>query len=130
MKNIEVVAGIIINNKKVFCCQRGNKGPLAFKWEFPGGKIEIGETHIVALKRELKEELNISVQVGKLLTTIQHQYDTFHLIMHCYYVTIDGGKIDLIEHNDSKWCLVHELSRLDWAEADIPIVELLEAINL
>lgn len=126
MKQIEVVAGIITDKDKIFCCQRGNKGPLALKWEFPGGKIEDGETHQEALKRELKEELDITVTVGSFLTTVMHQYPTFLLTMHCYYVDITEGTIELIEHIDSAWCDIEELSSFDWASADAPIVALLE----
>jgi 8-oxo-dGTP diphosphatase len=123
MKNIEVVAAIITNkDNKVFCAQRKDYGELALKWEFPGGKIEVGETHQAALTRELKEELELDVEVHTLLMTVKHQYTSFHLTMHTYYCSIIGGTIAMNEHAQYKWVSLDELHTLDWAEADIPIV--------
>ena len=85
MKKIEVVAAVMKNGDKIFCAQRKDAGPLAKKWEFPGGKLEVGETPKEALKRELNEELNINVDVGEFIMTVEHQYPTFFITMHAFY---------------------------------------------
>ncbi|MFA5528713.1 MAG: (deoxy)nucleoside triphosphate pyrophosphohydrolase [Peptostreptococcales bacterium] len=123
MKRIEVVAAVLRKEGKIFCAQRKDEGPLAKKWEFPGGKIETGETREEALVRELYEELNIQVQVGDFIMTIEHQYPTFHITMHAYYCNMDNAILELSEHLDSKWLNPIQLGQLDWAEADIPIVK-------
>ena len=120
---IEVVAGLIIKENQVFCTQRKNKGPLALKWEFPGGKIEAGETHSEALVRELKEELEIDVVVKKYYMTITHKYPSFELVMHVYKFEGDLSVYKLNEHEAALWIDIDDLMSLDWAEADIPIVE-------
>lgn len=125
MKAVEVVAAVLKNEDYVFCAQRKDEGPLAKKWEFPGGKIEHGETCIQALERELREELNLEVKVGDFIVTVKHQYPTFFIIMHAYLCHINTWRIDLNEHLDSKWLKPGELFQLDWAEADIPIVKLI-----
>ncbi len=123
MKHIEVVAAVIIDAKdRIFCAQRGNYGELALKWEFPGGKIELGETHRVALIREIKEELNTDIDVLDHIITVNHQYETFKLTMHTYYSKVTQGNLLLSEHINSKWLGKNELDQLDWADADIPIV--------
>lgn len=126
MKTINVVAGVIKRDNKIFCCQRANKGNLALKWEFPGGKIEVDETAKEALIRELKEELDIISTVGKYIMTVNHQYDEFLLNMEVYYISAFDGIISLKEHNDSIWLKPDNLVQLDWAEADIPIIEELQ----
>lgn len=123
MKNIEVVAAVIIKDNKIFCAQRKNQGEVAMKWEFPGGKIESGETHQDALARELSEELSIQIAIGNFITTVNHQYNTFALTMHAYLVTIIGGELTLSEHLDSRWLSRDTLTTVDWAPADLPIVE-------
>lgn len=122
MKKLEVVAAVFINDNKVFCAQRANKGPLALKWEFPGGKIEENESKEDALKREIKEELLTDIKVDKFLMTVEHQYETFHLTMHVFFCTVTNGELTLNEHVNSCWLNKEELLSLDWAEADIPIV--------
>lgn len=129
MKTIEVVAGIIENAEgKIFCVQRGesSKPYISKKWEFPGGKLEEGESYEAALVRELQEELKIEVIVKELITTVDHSYPDFRLIMHGYKCSIKNGQVpQLTEHLQSKWLFTNDLGQLDWAAADIPIVEIL-----
>lgn len=127
MKRIEVVAGIIKDGNKIFATQRGYGEQKGF-WEFPGGKMECGETPQQALERELKEELAIHVNVGDFLCTVEHDYPAFHLTMHCYFCTIVGGKApELLEHEAAKWLAPAELHSVDWLPADIKAVEAIEA---
>jgi len=123
MKQIEVVAAVILAGKTVFCAQRNGKGEVAFKWEFPGGKVEAGETHKDALMREIEEELGASIDVESFFMTVRHQYVTFHLTMHCYKATLKSASIRLNEHLDSRWLNANELFEMDWAPADLPVVE-------
>lgn len=127
MKHIEVVAAIMMNEQnQIFCAQRKNFGELALKWEFPGGKIEPGETHQKALTREIKEELELTIKVNDYLMKVSHQYKTFHLTMYCYYCKILGGTLVLNDHIQFLWMTKEELSTLDWADADIPIIKQLQ----
>lgn len=126
MKHIEVVAAVIEKDDKVFCCQKGNKGECAYKWEFPGGKIELGETHKQALIREIKEELDCLIKVNNYLTTINHQYNTFHLTMHVYLCELIDKEPILSEHIDSKWCSKDKLKDLDFAEADYLFLDMIK----
>lgn len=127
MKRIEVVAGIIKDGNKIFATQRGYGEQKGF-WEFPGGKMECGETPQQALERELKEELAIHVNVGDFLCTVEHDYPAFHLTMHCYFCTIVGGKApELLEHEAAKWLAPAELHSVDWLAADIEVVKAIEA---
>lgn len=124
MKQIEVVAGIIFYEDKILCVQRAiNKLPyISEKFEFPGGKIEKGETQKEALQRELLEELNISVDIKSFYFTVVHEYPDFELTMHSYICEIDTKDITLNEHISLQWLNLNELQNLDWAAADIPIV--------
>lgn len=124
MKKIEVVAAILINENKILCVQRAeSKLPyISKKFEFPGGKIEAGETKKEALQRELVEELDINVKVGDLYLTVNHQYPDFELTMHSFIVKVESRKLTLNEHIDQKWLSKEELTALDWAVADLPIV--------
>lgn len=124
-KHIEVVAAVIKSGDTYFAAQRNNKGELALKWEFPGGKIEKGETNEEALIRELKEELEITVDVIKHIKTVYHEYKTFNLTLHAYKCNLRSDTINLKEHLDSKWLTKDKLFDVDWAEADIPVVEIL-----
>ena len=124
MKTVEVVAAIIEKDNKILCTQRSIDDPyLSLKWEFPGGKIEEGETHKQALIREIKEELNLDIQVNEHFLTINHKYPHFKLIMHTYLCTMKEDKFTLNEHNHYKWLKPNELHTLDWVEADIEIIE-------
>lgn len=124
MKSIEVVAGIVIYNNLVLCVQRPkNKFHyISEKYEFPGGKIEDGESKEAALHRELDEELNLSVKIQSLFLIVVHQYPDFELTMHSFICKAESTQIVLNEHIDYKWLKIDELPTLDWAAADIPIV--------
>lgn len=124
MKNIEVVAAIIINNDKILCVQRGeNKlDYISKKYEFPGGKLEIGETKKEGIIREIHEELNMTIDPINEFLTVNHQYPDFNLTMHSFICSTDNPTVTLSEHVDYKWLSKEELIHLDWAAADIPIV--------
>lgn len=126
---IEVVATVIFREGKVLCVQRpkNSKEYISLKWEFPGGKVEQGEDRIQALKREILEELQLEIQNIDFLTTVEHIYPDFHLVMHAYKCKISSGEPVLTEHADMKWLPVDELDQLDWAAADIPVVKFLQA---
>ena len=125
MKRIEVVAGIIKDGDKIFATQRGY-GEFKDGWEFPGGKMEPGETPQQALVRELKEELAIDVNVGEFLCTVDYDYPTFHLTMHCFYCSVIGGELTSLEHEASKWLKMTELHSVNWLPADVDVVAALE----
>ena len=128
MKRIHVVAAIIIEDGKVFAAKRKDAGELALKWEFPGGKIEPGETGEEAIVREIMEELSATIVVDRYLMTVEHQYKTFHLTMDAYQCIVTDGTLEISEHVDSHWLPVEELHSLDWAAADIPIVNRLKEL--
>ena len=125
MKKIKVVAAVIFWNDLVLCVQRPKNKLLYIseKFEFPGGKIEEGETEEEALKRELLEELNLTVEIKSFFMTVDHEYPDFEITMHSFICEVDSGELILNEHIDKKWLKINELNSLDWAEADIPIVE-------
>ena len=126
MKCIQVVAGLIQDGGKVFATQRGY-GDYKDFWEFPGGKMEPGETPQQALVRELKEELAIDVSVGDFLCTVEHDYPEFHLTMHCYFCAITGGKSpELLEHEAAQWLGRDELDTVNWLPADVKVVAALK----
>jgi len=125
VKKVEVVAGIIIKDRKILATQR-NKSKydyISYKYEFPGGKVEIGETFEKAITREIEEELGVKIKVNNFFMTVTHNYPDFSLIMHSFICEIIEGEIELKEHIASKWLEKTELKDLDWAAADIPIVE-------
>lgn len=125
MKKIEVVAGVIFWKDLVLCVQRP-KNKLYYiseKFEFPGGKIEEGETKEEALHRELSEELNISTNIKSFFLTVVHQYPDFELTMHSFMCEVESKELTLNEHIDLKWLKIKELTALDWAAADVPIVD-------
>ena len=127
MKTIKVVAAVIIENQKVFATQRGY-GAFKGGWEFPGGKIETGETPQQALKRELQEELDLRVDVKEKLDTIEYDYETFHLSMQCYLCSIANGTPVLKEHLAARWLSKEQLNEVAWLDADIEFVNKLKNI--
>lgn len=128
-KRIEVVAAVIRNNDKYLCAQRKDYGELAKKWEFPGGKIELGESNEEALIREIKEELDITISVQAFLTTVNHEYESFHITMHAYLCEITEGNLTILDHIDAKWLTVTEMIEYDFAAADHPIISKLNNIK-
>lgn len=128
MKVIEVAAAIIIENGKIFATQRGY-GEFKGGWEFPGGKIEQGETPKEACKREIKEELEVDIKVGELFDTVEYDYPNFHLKMYCYLCKISEGNIVLVEHEAAKWLTKENLDSVDWLEADLNLIEKLKQMD-
>jgi len=124
MKQIEVVAAVIIHESKILCVQRNvNKYEyISKKYEFPGGKIEAGESQENALLREIKEELNLPIYIKEKFLTVVHEYPDFELTMHSFLCECKTRNLNLTEHIDFKWLDKIELPQLDWAAADLPIV--------
>ena len=122
MKTVKVVAAIIINNNRVFATQRGY-GEFKDGWEFPGGKIESGETPQEALIREIKEELDTEIEVKDYLETVEYDYPEFHLSMDCFFCEIKSGDLVLKEHEAAKWLTAETLDSVDWLPADKGVIE-------
>lgn len=122
MKTIKVVAAVIKRNNKIFVTQRGY-GEFKDGWEFPGGKVEKGETKEEALIREIKEELDTVIKVDSYLDTIEYDYPDFHLSMDCFVCSIVEGNLVLKEHEDSKWIKKEEIDTLNWLPADLVIID-------
>lgn len=125
MKTIEVVAAIIKQDNKILATRR-SYGEFENMWEFPGGKIEPSETREEALTREIQEELEVDINVDEFLTTIEYDYSTFHLTMHCFICNIKSGELHLNAHNAAKWITEDEMNTLNWVPADILVVEKLK----
>lgn len=123
----EVVAAVIKEGSRVFATQRGY-GDFKDGWEFPGGKIETGETPEEALVREIKEELNTIISVDKFIKTIDYDYPSFHLIMHCYFCSVKEGSLELKEHESAKWVTKEDIDSLDWLPADLEIIPQITAM--
>ena len=121
MKTIEVAAAIIVKDNKVFATQRGY-GEFKDGWEFPGGKIEPGESAQEALIREIREELYADIRVGRLLETVEYDYPEFHLTMHCFICELLSEEIVLKEHEDARWLKEEELDTVDWLPADVGVI--------
>ncbi|MBR0228160.1 MAG: 8-oxo-dGTP diphosphatase MutT [Clostridia bacterium] len=117
MKTIQVVAAIIREDGRIFAAQRGY-GSAKDGWEFPGGKIEPGETPEQALVREIREELNAEIAVGEKLTQVEWDYPDFHLSMGCYWCAVASGALTLREHESARWLHLSELDAVDWLPAD------------
>ena len=121
MKTIRVAAAVIRKGDKIFATQRGY-GELKGGWEFPGGKIEDGETPQEALKREIEEELDTEILVGELIDTIEYDYPTFHLSMDCFWCEIVEGKLVLKEHEAARWLDRKTMDDVEWLPADVTLV--------
>lgn len=124
-KHIHVVAAIIHDQNKIFATQRGY-GEFKDGWEFPGGKMEQGETLEQALKREIREELDTEIEVGELFDTVEYDYPDFHLTMHCFLCTIQSGDLVLKEHEAARWLTGEILDSVDWLPADEDLIRKLK----
>lgn len=128
MKTIRVVAAVICDNmenkNKIFATARGY-GEFKGGWEFPGGKIEAGETPEQALIREIREELDTEIRVGDLITTIEYDYPSFHLSMDCFWAEVVSGNLELKEAQDAMWLTIEQLDSVKWLPADIMLIELI-----
>lgn len=122
MKTINVVAAVIKRDNLIFATQRGY-GDFKGGWEFPGGKIEPGESPQEALVREIKEELDTEIRVNELVDIVEYDYPNFHLTMHCFFCDIISGELTLKEHEASKWLSKEELNSVEWLPADLGLIE-------
>ena len=127
MNNIRVVAAVIRKENRVFATQRGY-GEYKDGWEFPGGKIEEGETPEQALKREIMEELDTEITVGELIDTIEYDYPNFHLSMDCFWCELVSGDLTLKEHEAAKWLDKNTLGSVSWLPADITLIDKIKAV--
>lgn len=127
MKTIEVVAAIIKRDDKILATQRGY-GDFRGGWEFPGGKMEAGETTQQALIREIKEELDTEIEVNELVDTVEYDYPNFHLTMHCFFCSIKSGKLVLKEHEAAQWLTKNNLDHVNWLPADKGLIEKLKGM--
>ena len=125
LKTIEVVAAIIQDGERYFATQRGY-GDYKDWWEFPGGKVEAGETPQEALVREIQEELDTTIKVERFLTTVDWDYPKFHLTMHCYLCTVAEGDLTLREHEAAKWLTMEDIDSVNWLPADVLVVNALK----
>ena len=122
MKTIKVVAAVIRDDNKIFATQRGY-GEFKGGWEFPGGKVEPGETYSEALVREIKEELDTEIKVGGLIDTIEYDYPTFHLSMDCFWAEVVSWNLRLKEHEAAQWLTADKIDSVDWLPADKGLVQ-------
>lgn len=121
MKTIQVVASIIHQDGKILATQRGY-GEYKGLWEFPGGKMEPGETEEQAIIREIREELNVEIGVEKKVCTVEYDYPTFHLVMHCFWCHIRSGALELKEHQSARWLSSLEWESVEWLPADVEVI--------
>lgn len=125
MKTLKVVAAIIKEKDKIFATKRGH-GEFKNGWEFPGGKIEPGESPEEALHREIMEELNIEIDINRLFEIVEYDYPNFHLTLYCFICSIKSGKIVLLEHEEGKWLGKDKLDSVGWLPADISLIKRLK----
>ena len=119
-----MVAAVIHDGGRILATQRGY-GEFKDKWEFPGGKVEAGESREEALRREIREELDAEIAVGKLLCTVEYDYPAFHLTMHCYLCSVVSGTLVLKEHESARWLSADGLESVDWLPADIQVIPII-----
>lgn len=129
MERLEVVAAIIVRDDKILATQRGY-GDMAGYWEFPGGKIESGESPEDALMREIHEELNAAIEIEREFCSVEYDYKHFHLSMTCYLCRLTSDHLELLEHNDARWLSRDELDSVPWLAADQEIIDLLKTSML
>ena len=122
MKKIEVVAAILRKDDRIFATEKGY-GEFKGYWEFPGGKVEIGESLEEALKREIREELQVEIHMEEKFSELDYDYPHFHLTMHCYFCSVLSGEIKLVEATEGKWLRKEELDSVRWLPADISLIE-------
>lgn len=122
MKQIEVVAAVLVRDGKYLATQRGY-GAYKDYWEFPGGKVEAGESREEALMREIREELDTEIRVDAWLATVEYDYPDFHLTMHCYRCSVVSGHLTLKEHESAAWLEISELDSVNWLPADVEVVK-------
>ena len=127
MKTVEVVAAIIVSGEKILATQRGY-GEFEGGWEFPGGKVEQGETHERAIAREIKEEMNADIRVDDFLVQVEYDYPTFHLSMKCYLCSLESN-FELLEHRAAKWLGMADIDSVEWLPADVLVVDALKERN-
>ncbi|MBQ9444152.1 MAG: (deoxy)nucleoside triphosphate pyrophosphohydrolase [Lachnospiraceae bacterium] len=125
MKTVRVAAAVIRDGDKILATERGY-GDYKGWWEFPGGKIEEGESPQEALIREIREELAVEIDVGDLISSIEYDYPTFHLSMDCFWCEIKAGKLELLEHEAARWLGAEELWQVEWLPADVTVVKEIE----
>ena len=126
-KEIKVVGAVIENEEgEILCAQRPEGKNLALKWEFPGGKIEVGESPTAALKRELQEEMALDIEILDEITTTTYEYDFGIVVLTTYFSKIKAGNIQLLEHEEMKWMKADDIDQLDWAPADIPAIKIIK----
>lgn len=125
-KRIEVVGAVIVKDGLILCTQRGAAGKLPGMWEFPGGKVELGESSAEALVREVEEELVCTIKVKDFINTVEHEYDFGIVVLSTFYCDLIAGTPSLTEHQDLVWLPAHELSALKWAPADLPAVSAIQ----
>ena len=129
-KHINVVAAVVVNEQnEILCALRSSQMSLPNLWEFPGGKIEEGESHETALTREIQEELGIDIEVGENVEDTYFEYDTFTIQLTSYFATITSGNLNATEHAELRWMTPENLSTLEWAPADLPAVEKLQNLK-
>lgn len=121
MKTVKVVAAVLRDENKIFATSRGY-GDFKGQWEFPGGKIEIGETPEEALIREIKEELDVEIEVGELIDTVEYDYPTFHLSMKCFWAKLIAGNLVLKEAEEAAWLTRDTIDSVKWLPADITLI--------
>ena len=124
-KKLDVVAAVIFHEGRIFATQRGY-GNYRHKWEFPGGKLEIGETGEQAIVREIREELEADINVGELFYTVDHDYPEFHVTMYCYLCTLKSDHLTLVEHEAAKWLGRDDIDSVDWLPSDLEVVDKLK----
>lgn len=126
MKTVRVTAAVLVQDGRIFATQRGY-GQYKDGWEFPGGKIEAGETPEETIVREIREELNVTIEVDQYITTVEYDYPEFHLSMDCFYAHVMKGEISLLEHEAARWITIDQLDEIDWLPADLLLIPYLKS---